>query len=340
VNSAVADDLEIHLLVSSLGEPERLLWRRALLWSVLLHSFVIGAAIAHSILFPAPKTASRREAKEHVTLLYSPPIELTQKEPSRGPKTKLFLGETTPPKPRLLFTPRAIPPAAPAVPQPKADLAREKPPQLAPKPDLAGSPQIAPLIQQPVAAPPAPPKLVLEDASKAPAGRTGPVQSGILAQQQPGNIIEGAVRDLSRKPMGAGAGVGDGFGGGPADGVVLPSRGSAGSSLELLSDPQGVDFKPYLTRILSIVRRNWYAVIPESARLGMVRGRVAIQFIIVRSGAVSKLVIADGSGHEPLDRAAVAGISASNPFPPLPPEFRGSQVKLQFTFLYNIAIQN
>jgi outer membrane biosynthesis protein TonB len=37
-----------------------------------------------------------------------------------------------------------------------------------------------------------------------------------------------------------------------------------------------------------------------------------------------------------LDRAAVAGISASNPFPPLPAEFRGEQIRLQFTFLYNV----
>ena len=30
----------------------------------------------------------------------------------------------------------------------------------------------------------------------------------------------------------------------------------------------GVDFKPYLIRVLSAVKRNWMAVVPESARLG------------------------------------------------------------------------
>ena len=129
--------------------------------------------------------------------------------------------------------------------------------------------------------------------------------------------------------------------GGYGSGVNLPpSPGSQGSNLQLLSDPMGVDFRPYLTRILAMVRRNWFAVIPESARLGMLRGRVALQFIVIRQGGVSKLVIADSSGYEALDRAAVAGISASNPFPPLPPEFRGSEVKLQFTFLYNLSARN
>ena len=47
-----------------------------------------------------------------------------------------------------------------------------------------------------------------------------------------------------------------------------PAPGQTRSSLELLSDPQGVDFKPYLIRILATVRRNWFAVIPESAHLG------------------------------------------------------------------------
>ena len=86
----------------------------------------------------------------------------------------------------------------------------------------------------------------------------------------------------------------------------------------------GIDFRPYLTRILASVRRNWFAVIPESAKLGR-GGRVQIQFAINRDGRVPKLVIASPSGAEALDRAAVAGISASNPFPPLPPEFRGER---------------
>jgi TonB family protein len=97
----------------------------------------------------------------------------------------------------------------------------------------------------------------------------------------------------------------------------------------------GVDFWPYLIKVLSSVRRNWFAVIPESANLGRT-GRVVIQFAINRDGSVPKLVIAGPSGADALDRAAVAGISASNPFPPLPNEFKGSQVRLQFVFKYNV----
>ena len=41
------------------------------------------------------------------------------------------------------------------------------------------------------------------------------------------------------------------------------------SQVQLLSDPMGVDFKPYLIRVLATVKRNWFAVYPESARFGL-----------------------------------------------------------------------
>jgi len=115
----------------------------------------------------------------------------------------------------------------------------------------------------------------------------------------------------------------------------VPVPGKLGSAVELLSDPQGVDFWPYLVKILTTVRRNWFAVIPESTRFGRT-GRAVIQFAINRDGSVPKLVIATPSGAEALDRAAVAAISASNPFIPLPSEFKGSQIRLQFVFRYNV----
>jgi TonB family protein len=114
------------------------------------------------------------------------------------------------------------------------------------------------------------------------------------------------------------------------------SKGRMGSNLQLLSDASGFDFKPYLMQVLASVRRNWMAVIPESARMGR-RGQVLLQFIIDRRGGVPKLVIATSSGTEAFDRAAVAGVSMSNPFPPLPPEFKGDQIRLQLAFSYNAA---
>ena len=66
------------------------------------------------------------------------------------------------------------------------------------------------------------------------------------------------------------------------------------------------------------------------------RGTVSLVFSIDRLGRVGqKVVFAQQSGLDAFDKAAVAGLSASNPFPPLPAEFKGDQITLQFNFAYN-----
>ncbi len=329
-------ELEVNLLRGLEETPAQARWHRAQAASAVLHIVIIVALVTQAKVFPPPQTRAARQPEHHITLLFAPPKELTQKEPNFKPPSKLFLGQPEARRPPLLITPRELPSAPP--PLAKGDLTREeKPPQLTPRPEPLGAGPLTQVLPPP--APPVPPKLVLEDVQPRPGGRQGEPKTGPLAPQRPGSAIEEAVKEASRGAGRSGTVVGDGAGGGVPDGFSLPSPGAVGSNLELLSDPQGVDFKPYLTRILATVRRNWYAVIPESARLGMVRGRVAIQFIIARPGGVTKLVIASPSGHEALNRAAVAGISASNPFPPLPAEYRGDNVRLQFTFLYNIPVQ-
>ncbi len=91
------------------------------------------------------------------------------------------------------------------------------------------------------------------------------------------------------------------------------SSNAAGSAV-ILSDTKGVDFGPYLARIMRIVRTNWYAMMPESARLGA-QGRVAIRFAIERDGSVQELKVAESSGSKILDTAAARSVVASAPFP-------------------------
>ena len=91
----------------------------------------------------------------------------------------------------------------------------------------------------------------------------------------------------------------------------------------------GADFKPYLIQVLALVKKNWYRR-NSGKRPFRQPWVVQIQFIIDRSGTVPKLVIATPSGSESLDKAAVAGIGASQPFPPFPKDFNGQQIRLSF----------
>jgi TonB family protein len=107
-------------------------------------------------------------------------------------------------------------------------------------------------------------------------------------------------------------------------------------NMEVLSDTQGVDFGPDLSKVLDAVRRNWYILIPEEAKYPLMkRGKLAIEFAIMPDGKVAGMKLASPSGDVSLDRAAWGGITASNPFAPLPEEFHGPYLALRFRFYYN-----
>ena len=116
-------------------------------------------------------------------------------------------------------------------------------------------------------------------------------------------------------------------------GSGLRNGARAQGQLEILSDTMGVDFGPYLSRVVQDVRRNWYTLIPESAAFK--HGKVSIEFAIMKDGSIGGLQRDESSGDVALDRAAWGGISASNPFPPLPTEFKGPYLALRFSFYYN-----
>ena len=105
---------------------------------------------------------------------------------------------------------------------------------------------------------------------------------------------------------------------------------------EILSDTMGVDFGPYMQRVLHDVKQNWYAIIPESAMPPLLKkGKVSVEFAILKNGQIAGIRYVTGSGDVALDRAAYGGITASNPFPPLPNEYAGQALALRFIFFYN-----
>ena len=64
-----------------------------------------------------------------------------------------------------------------------------------------------------------------------------------------------------------------------------------------------------------------------------------LEFTVLRNGSVPELVLRSGSGMESLDGAALASIRMSIPFPSLPPEFPGQDIRLRFIYLYNMRVE-
>jgi TonB family protein len=341
VASSPPADAELHLLTEweEAGAYERR--RKAVIGTIGVHVLVIAGLV----FMPATilQTPEPHEAPRIITPLIAP--TLTQKAPNKGKVTAEFEVRAEAPRPKLQAPeapPRPKQPPRPAVipqapaPKPAAPVSMPEAPKLA-----LEAPQIKTDLP-PVAQPAAPlpqiqpveqPKIMLENAG----GPRQGVPSNVPRLPVPNSSVSAAVHDTVHNSGLGGQAVGDAGASDPTifGGHAPPSPGIPGASLELKSDPMGVDFKPYLQQILAAIKRNWLAVIPESVKMGL-RGRVALQFRISKDGRVVRLVYAEQSGSRPLDEAAVAGVSASNPLPPLPGEFKGESIVVQFNFAYNM----
>lgn len=334
----MADEPRFYQLLELEAEAAR--WRRRTMFllSVVLHGVFIlillfspslfrrGAAMMGIQLQPAPE--------RETTMLWFPP-DLLKRLHEPPPDTNILSdrdrraqGRSPTIDPHGLHMPYSegntklpeiagggSPPPAPALPPPGAGTA----------PSAGGAPTPPP----PKAEPKDEAKLHLMDVP--PAGSGGNSQLR-LPLSSPGEAIqqslEAAVRGRSGGPAE-----------GPGDSALQFRNYNPNFSTEapiILSDTRGVDFGPYLARVVYNVKRNWYSMIPVSAKLGQ-KGRVGIVFEILKDGSVPQLRLVASSGADPLDRAAIGAIRASNPFPPLPAEFTGRHLVLQFIFLYNLG---
>jgi TonB family protein len=149
------------------------------------------------------------------------------------------------------------------------------------------------------------------------------------AAMTPGSAIEQAER-ASAEHRGTGLTTGD-YGIGPS---AQPTK--LRNDVDILSDTMGVDFGPYLQRVIETLRQNWYNLIPEEARAPLMKsGKVSIDFVIMKDGSVAGMRVVSPSGDVALDRAAFGGIKASDPFQRLPQEFAGQYLALRIHFFYN-----
>lgn len=311
-------NLDLFVEIDSRPDPR---WRKIFTSSVFAHliGFVLFMSSPGFVSEPP-----RRLAQRHVVPLYLPPQLLTQKARNKQePSRSIDLAALMSPAPS---SPRAphfeVPSAAPSRPAPS--------PALQPAPAVG---QVSPTAAVPAGvasgmpAPPAPPPPAPSSEPFENLGQDSHPDIPRRKIEVPNSSVDHAIKSLAQ---------------GSANGRIrVDDSGAPGSlghgtaphaEVELQSDPAGVDFREYLTRILSIVRANWRQVLPESARMGLLRGSTQVEFIIDRDGSIPKLVTAEESGSRALDTAAVAGLSMSNPLPPLPQGFKGQQVRVAFTF--------
>ena len=211
------------------------------------------------------------------------------------------------------------------------------PGETAPQPPAQGQPPQNPVAQnQQQPAPQESSGFAQPQASDQTARLQTPPQSRPMpnfnAQMTAGSAIQQAEQAAAANRGGYG-------GAGQAGEFGSPGRSGAKAldQAEILTDTMGVDFSPYLTRIVQIVKQNWYNLMPPSVYPPILKqGKLSIEFVILKDGKTTGMVVHTSSGDVALDRAAWASITASTPFPPLPREFPGQILGLRFYYFYNL----
>lgn len=174
--------------------------------------------------------------------------------------------------------------------------------------------------------------------SSAPVGST--YQQGTKTATQGTTSSGGSAPAPKFSASKTGSSAGGKSGGSAGSAGSYASRGGSGNygnpSPGNPSGTPGVDavrqpnWGPYMRDLEQRIKRNWTPPKGDTSK------RVVITFTIGRDGRLLSHKVTQSSGLPIADRAALSAIELTAPFRPLPPEFRGSSVPIEFTFDYNV----
>jgi len=223
-------------------------------------------------------------------------------------------------------------------PRPSPSASAPSAPQAAPQ-QPAAQPPAQPRLSPQAAAPPPPPPVVQQSPlPQAPAAQTSALPSAPAPSAAPtrpnfGNPNTSAhdmIQQATRAPHGGG-GLTTGSGSnGPAE-----HRG-LGTDVDILSDTEGVDFNPYLQKIMREIKETWLPLIPEEARPPLNKqGETQIRFIILPDGRIGGMLLEGSTHDDAINKSCWGSITGVGQFPPLPSQFHGPKLELRVHYLVN-----
>ena len=106
-----------------------------------------------------------------------------------------------------------------------------------------------------------------------------------------------------------------------------PGGGGGAPGIDALREP---DFGPYMRELQRRIKLNW------DPPKGNESKRVVLLFKIAKDGRLLSCRVHKSSGLPSADQAALKAVELTAPFRPLPADFRGQSIDIQFTFDYNV----
>lgn len=116
-----------------------------------------------------------------------------------------------------------------------------------------------------------------------------------------------------------------------APAAVSPMFQKAGTNFGVGINPNsivGTMFGGYAQALMEAVARHWNT----GGLMGVQVPMAIINVNILRNGTIRNPQIAQRSGNTTLDYSALRAVTEAAPFPPLPPEFNGSYMNIDFRF--------
>lgn len=294
--------------------------------SLIVHVGLVIFIIFLPKIFPyhPPTQAEIDLARNQLSFVYEPP-EVSKPALPPGPKVHIS------PKTLKRVAPTIAPPVVnpPPVQTPPEQPARVLPEAPTPRPSANTAPPPVTQPTEPSHLEPVQPQPTNPNNLKLNLQSSSPNRA--LENQLQDAINQGSHGSVYTAPGGS---IPRGGGGGGGRGGPGMQPGAS-----ILTPTDGVDFTSYIQRLLATVKRNWYSVMPESAYMGE-KGVVSLTFRINSDGSVPLPgpILERTSGREPLDSAAMSSIRMSNPFEPLPSEFKRPYIELRFIYFYNLPV--
>ncbi len=118
----------------------------------------------------------------------------------------------------------------------------------------------------------------------------------------------------------------------PTPALPYTAVGTAGLRGAVAVDATDFEFTYYLMLVRNRIAQSWSP--PAGLATGGRPVRAVVQFRISRGGGVSGARLESGSGVEFFDRSALRAVLISDPLPPLPLGFPGSDLGVHFGFEY------
>ena len=273
------------------------------------------------------RAGGKHDPKKKVSMPSPQPAKTQQPKKAAAPAASKTPAKQVAPKKTQTQTPKTTPKAST---QPAKTTAAPKP---------------APPSVKPSTQPPAAPKVTttpktnfnvpVPPSANQGSLSTGPVSGSGTSQKSAGG---GYTPTPSLAPTYKSSGTGSGSSSGSSG-----TRGSQGGSGDYGNpgpgNPNGrpgidtiaaPDFGPYMRDLQRRIKMNW------DPPKGNESKRVVLLFKIARDGRLLSCTVSKSSGLPEADKAAINAVHLTAPFKPLPANFKGQSVDIQFTFDYNV----